>query len=82
MPDYGKRQIMAMKRECVSICEIARTLNKSPDATRNFLKHLGRVDGRKCTGNATKNKNTNATVAARGEYGRNVVQETETQSRN
>ena len=54
LSDYEKGQIVAMKRECVSIREIARTLSRSPGAIQNFLRNPRRVDGRKCTRNATK----------------------------
>ena len=58
LSDYEKAQIVAMKRECVSIREIARTLDRYPGAAHNFLRHAGRVDGLKCTRNAMKIKET------------------------
>ncbi|CDF38189.1 unnamed protein product [Chondrus crispus] len=54
LSDFEKGQIVAMKQECLSVCEISRTLTRSPGAVQNFLKHPKRVDGRKSTCNATK----------------------------
>ncbi|CDF35190.1 unnamed protein product [Chondrus crispus] len=54
LSDFEKGQIVAMKQECLSVCEIARTLSRSPGAVHNFLNHPKRVDGRKSTRNATK----------------------------
>ena len=56
LSDFEKGQIVAMKRECMSIGEIARTLNRSAGAIETFVKDPKRCDGRKSTQNATKVK--------------------------
>ena len=54
LSDFEKGQILAMKREFISICEIDRTLGRSPGAVKNFCTHPKQVDAQKCTRNATK----------------------------
>ncbi|CDF41141.1 unnamed protein product [Chondrus crispus] len=56
LSDLEKGEIVAMKRECMSIPEIARTLSRSPRAVQNFCKHPKRVDAQKGARNASKKR--------------------------